>query len=124
VQDYRSTPYDPGSRLHGGYVGGQFVADVWYEPTTAIMVALNGSVLSIGPTGWLRAAVGWRLFEPFFVGPEAQGIWCADFQQLRFGAPLTGWRFNSIEWSAASGFELDSFRRDGLYVRLGFSARY
>jgi len=51
VQDYRSTPYDPGSRLHGGYVGGQFVADVWYEPTTATTVALNGSVLSIGPTG-------------------------------------------------------------------------
>jgi hypothetical protein len=40
VQDYRLTPYDPGSRLHGSYVGGQLAADVWYQPTPVTMVAL------------------------------------------------------------------------------------
>ncbi len=124
VQDYRLTPNDPESRLRGFYVGGQFAADVWYEPNPATMVALNGLVASIGPTGSLRAAVGWRLFEPFFVGPETQGIWCDDYQQLRFGAHLTGWRVDALEWSAAGGWALDSFRRGGPYVRFGVNARY
>lgn len=124
VQDYRLAPYDPGSRLHGAYVGGQFAADIWYQPSTVTMIALNASALSIGPTGSLRAAFGWRLFEPFFVGPESQGIWCADYQQLRFGAHLSGWRVNTLEWSAAGGWEMDSFRRSGPYARAGFNARY
>ena len=32
VQDYRLSPYDPGSRLHGLYVGAQLASDVWYQP--------------------------------------------------------------------------------------------
>ena len=124
AQDYRSTPYDPGSRLHGSYIGGQFAADIWYQPNAATMIAVNGSIFSVGPTGSLRGAMGWRLFEPFFVGPEVQGVWCNNFQQLRFGAHLTGWRFETVEWSAAAGWELDSFQRSGLYARTGFNARY
>jgi len=32
VQNYRLTPYDPGSRLRGFYAGAQFATDVWYRP--------------------------------------------------------------------------------------------
>jgi hypothetical protein len=69
VQDFRLTPFDPGSRLHGSYAGGQLAADVWYQPDPARMVSFNGSIGSAGLIGSLRGAVGWRLFEPFFVGP-------------------------------------------------------
>ncbi len=55
VQDYRLSPYDPGSRLHGLYAGAQAATEIWYQPTTNTMAAVSGSVASIGPTGSLRA---------------------------------------------------------------------
>lgn len=124
IQNYRLTPYDPASSLHGLYVGGQVAADIWYEPVPTMMVAVNGTMLSIGPTGALRTALGWRSTEPFFAGPEVQAIWCADYQQLRIGAHVTGFRINGMEWSAAGGWAVESDGREGPYMRLGFSARY
>ncbi len=124
VQDYRLTPYDPGNRLRGLYGGGQFAADVWYQPGPASMVALDGSIASIGLEGSLRAAIGWRFSEPFFVGPETQAIWCTDYQQLRLGAHITGFRIDALEWSAAAGWAIESDGRAGPYLRLGVNARY
>jgi Cellulose biosynthesis protein BcsS len=124
VQDYRLTPDDPGSRLRGTYAGAQLAGDLWYQPTPASMVALSGFVASIGPTGSVRAAVGGRFGEPFFVGPETQGIWCIDYEQFRFGVHVTALRIDATEWSAAGGIALDSFGRAGPYVRLGFFTRY
>jgi hypothetical protein len=124
VQDYRLTPNDPGSTLRGLYVGAELAADLWYQPTATTMVALNGFIAPIGPTGSIRAAFGWRYFEPFFIGPETQGIWCADYQQLRFGAHITAFRVEGLEWSASAGWAIDSDGRVGPYLRLGFIARY
>jgi hypothetical protein len=47
-----------------------------------------------------------------------------DYQQLRLGAHLTGWRFDALEWQAGAGWATDSERRAGPYLRLGFNARY
>jgi hypothetical protein len=124
VQDYRLAPYDPGSRLHGLYVGGQFSSEVWYQPNVSTMVAVNGSLASIGPTGSVRAAVGYRVFDAMFVGPETAALWCGDFQQFQFGVHVTALRLNVLEWSAGSGWSMDSDRRAGPYLRLGLSARY
>jgi len=124
VQDYRLSPYDPGSRLRGLYVGGQFATEVWYQPTVNTMAAVNGTLASIGPTGSVRAAVGYRVFDAMFVGPESQMLWCDNFQQLEVGAHITALRFVALEWSAGGGWSMDSDRRTGPYLRLGFSARY
>jgi len=124
VQDYRLSPYDPGSRLRGLYVGGQFVTEVWYQPTVNTMAAVNGTLASIGPTGSVRAAVGYRVFDAMFIGPESQMLWCGNFQQLEVGAHITALRFAALEWSAGGGWSMDSDRRTGPYLRLGFSARY
>ena len=124
AQDYQLSPNDPGSRLHGFYVGGQFAGEVWYQPATNLMAALSGSVASIGPIGSLRGALGVRAFDIVFVGPEAAAFWCGDFQQFEFGLHLTGFRWNALEWSAGSGWSMDSDRRSGPYLRLGVSARY
>ena len=70
VQDYRLTPYDPGSRLHGLYAGAEFASDIWYQPNATTMAALNGSITSIGPTGYVRATFAFRFLTPAFVGPE------------------------------------------------------
>lgn len=124
VQDYRLSPNDPGSRLHGLNAGGQFAADVWYQPTANIMAAANGSVASIGPTGYLRGALGYRVFDAMFVGPETAMLWCAQFRQLEIGAHVTGLHVKAMEWSAAGGWSRDSDRRNGPYLRLGVSAKY
>lgn len=124
VQDYRLTPNDPGSRLRGPYGGGEVDGNIWFQISPTMMATANGSILSIGPTGSVRAAVGWRSSEPFYIGPEAQGIWCADYQQLRFGAHVTGFRIDGLDWSAASGWAMESNGRSGPYVRIGFNARY
>jgi hypothetical protein len=124
VQDYRLKPYDPGSRLHGLYAGAQFSTEVWYQPTQATMAAVSGSIASIGPTGSLRASVGWRTFDALFVGPETAALWCGEFQELQFGAHVTGFRFNGFEWSGGGGWTITSDRRAGPYLRLGVSSRY
>lgn len=124
VQDYRLTPFDPGSSLHGFYVGGEFASDIWYQPNATTMAALNGSVASIGPTGYVRATFGFRFLTPFFVGPEIAQIWCGDFQEMQFGAHITGLRIDAVEWSMGSGFALTSDQRYGPYLRAGFSTRF
>lgn len=124
VQDYRLTPNDPGSHLHGLYVGGETAVDVWYQPNAMTMAAFNGAIASIGPTGYAREAIGIRVFNRAFVGPEIEQIWCADFEEIEFGAHLTGLRINSVEWSLASGFALTSDQRSGPYLRLGVNTRY
>lgn len=124
VQDYRLSPFDPGSLLHGFYSGAQLAADVWYQPTPTSMVALNGTIASIAAIGTMRAAVGWQFSEPFFVGPEAQALWCIDYQQWRLGAHITGFRINGIDWSAAAGLAVESFGRVGPYLRLGVNTKF
>jgi hypothetical protein len=124
AQDYRLSPYDPGSRLHGFYLGGQFTGEIWYQPAANLMAAMSGSIVSVGPTGSLRGALGVRAFGIAFVGPEAAAFWCGDFQQFQFGLHLTGLRWNALEWSAGSGWSLDSDRRSGPYLRVGVSTRY
>ena len=124
VQDYRLSPFDPGSRLHGLYAGGEFATDIWYQPTPTIMAAVDGSLLSVGPTGYLRGALGYRVFDALFVGPESAMLWCGDFQQLEVGAHLTGLHVAAMEWSAAGGWATDSDRRSGPYLRIGVSTKY
>jgi hypothetical protein len=51
-------------------------------------------------------------------------LWCGDFQQMEFGAHLTGFRTQTFEWSAGAGWSIDSDQRSGPYLRLGVSAKY
>jgi hypothetical protein len=124
VQDYQLSPYDPGSRLHGLYAGGEFAADIWYQPTTFSMISVNGTVASIGPTGSLRVALGSRLFDRMFVGPETEAIWCGNFEEYQLGVHVTALRTGMLEWSAGSGWTVTSDHRNGPYFRLGANVRY
>jgi hypothetical protein len=124
VQNYWLSPNDPGARLHGLYVGGEFASDVWYEPTRYSMVAMSGTVASIGPTGSLRVAVGTRFLDRMYVGPENQEIWCGNFEEYQLGVHVTAWHMEKIEWSAGSGWAITSDHRNGPYLRIGANARF
>jgi len=43
---------------------------------------------------------------------------------LEVGAHIAAFRFYALEWSASSGWAMDSDRRTGPYLRLGVSAKY
>jgi hypothetical protein len=95
------------------------VADIWWEPTRELMVqyALSGTTNDGGYT--TRIAGGWRLFDTFWIGPEATVS--SDFfsRQTRIGGHLTGLRIGAYEWSFAAGHVHDNFQREGLYARFG-----
>lgn len=124
LQNYRLKPYDPGSRLHGFYSGGEITTELWSQPTAHSMAAASATFASIGPSGAVRAGTGIRVFDAGFAGPEAAATWCGNFRQLQFGLHLTAFRFGGLEWSGGAGWSTTSDRRDGPYLRLGVSARY
>ena len=99
------------------------IADLWWEPTPELMVqyALSGTTIDSGYA--TRIAAGWRLFDAFWVGPEAS--LSNDFfsRQTRIGLHLTGLRTNDYEWSFAAGHASDSFGREGAYGRFGLMIR-
>lgn len=124
VQDNRLSAPDPGSRLYGLHAGAEAGADIWYQPNAATMAALSGAFASIGPTGYVRAAVGFRLFAAAFVGPEIEQLWCADFEEIELGAHVSALRIDAVDWSMGAGWALASDQRSSPYVRLGVNARY
>ncbi|MDB5566239.1 MAG: Cellulose biosynthesis protein BcsS [Tardiphaga sp.] len=104
-------------------IGARFTTDIWWEPTRSLMLqySLSGTMIDDGIN--TRVAAGWRLFDRFWIGPEAS--LSSDFfgQQYRIGAHLTGLRTGDYEWSIAAGHVQDSFQREGIYGRLGITVR-
>lgn len=123
VQNYQLSPNDPGARLSGAYVGADFAADVWYQPNAAIMMAFNGAIASIGPTGYVHVALGERVFGQAFAGPEMQAIWSGNYQELQVGAQLTGLQVNTLQWTAGGGWALGTMQRSSPYLHVGISWR-
>jgi hypothetical protein len=124
IQNHRLTPDDLSSAVRGTRFGVRGGADVWYEPLPAtMMTALNVSVSSIGPSYWTRAAAGWRLFDLFWLGPEAQALGGPTYQQWRAGLHATSFKTGNFEWSLGGGFARDSDHRNGFYGRLGVLTR-
>lgn len=105
-------------------IGMRGIADLWWEPTSELMVqyALSGTTIDSGYN--TRIAAGWRLFDSFWVGPEAAVSSDYFSQQIRIGGHLTGLRVNNdYELSFAAGHVSDNLGRDGVYGRFGLMLR-
>lgn len=118
-----TTPFDPSNRLHGLAAGARVAADLWYEPTSATMLAANASLTSINTDYSARIAAGWRWQDWFYLGPEAQAYACEGYRQLRFGVHLTALKAEGWEWSAGGGWSQADDNRTGAYFRLGASTQ-
>jgi hypothetical protein len=123
IKNNLTSPYDPGSRLHGTALGARAAIDLWFEPTSTTMFAADASLSSIAASYSARAAYGWRVSDWFYVGPEAQAFACIGYSQFRFGTHLTGLKTGLWEWSAAAGWSSDTDRRSSPYLRLGILTR-
>jgi hypothetical protein len=124
AQEHRLFPDDRGSRLRGNMVGLRGAFDLWYQPSPDMMLAVDASASSIGPDYTARTAVGWRVADSFYAGPEVQVLTCDDYRQFRVGAHVTAFKTDIFEWSGALGEAWDSDHRASLYGRLGFNVRY
>lgn len=124
LQHHTTRPHDPGSDLNGGHAGIRGAIELWHEPDALTMIAADASVSSIGPSYTARGALGWRIADAFYLGPEVGGFASRDtYRQFRAGLHITGLRYAWVEWSAAAGWATDSDDRDGFYARIGFHVR-
>lgn len=104
-------------------LGVRGVADVWWEPTRELMLqyALSGTTIDDGYS--TRLALGWRIADSFWIGPEAALSHDFFSQQTRLGMHLTGLRMRDYEWSFSAGRVTDNFGREGIYGRFGLVLR-
>lgn len=123
LENHRLIPDDPGSGLRGHDLGIRGAFDLWYEPAPRLMIAVSGSLSSIAAGYSARAALGWRAFDVFYVGPETQFFGCDGYDQIRVGAHVTGAKIGDTEWSFAAGWAQDSDHRHGGYARIGVLIR-
>ena len=110
--------------LWGETLGPRVAADLWWNPTAQTMASASVGYSPAAASYFLRGALGWRLFDLLYLGPEAQALGDARYRQLRFGAHATALRTGPIEWSAGFGYVHDSDRRAGAYGRIGVLTRY
>lgn len=123
VQFHRLSPDDIGNRLRNTHAGARAGVDIWAEPTDMTMASFSVSTSTIGTSYWTRAAVGWRVFDSAWIGPEVGALGDTEYRQLRFGAHLTGLHTQAIEWSFGAGYVNDSDHRAGAYGHIGFIVR-
>jgi hypothetical protein len=110
--------------VRGRRIGVRAGFDLWFEPNVLSMISADASISSIGPSYSARLALGWRLPDSFYAGPEIAGFMSgSDYNQFRVGLHITGLRINDFEWSAALGWAFDNDERDSLYGRLGLVFR-
>jgi hypothetical protein len=110
--------------LRGNYAGARAGFELWYQPTPMTMIAADASVSTVGPSYNARVAAGWRVFDMFYVGPEAAAFAADDnYKQIRAGFHLTGLRMGVFEWSAGLGWASDTDKRSGFYGKLGLFTR-
>jgi hypothetical protein len=81
------------------------------------------SAATTGANFWGRTAIGWRLLDWAWVGPEASAFGDHNYQQLRLGIHTTAFRTGAFEWSAGFGEVWDSDGRSGVYGRIGLLTR-
>jgi hypothetical protein len=122
-QFHRLWPDDPGNRLRGPAFGLRFTVDLWRESTPETMVAADASLSSIVTSYSARAALGWRLLDRFYAGPETQVYGGGGYRQWRLGADVTSMKTGNTEWSAAGGWAIDSEGQSSLCLRLGILQR-
>ena len=123
LQLHRLTPDDPGNKMRGTHAGLRAGADLWYQPSDAMMIAAAVSASTIGPNYWTRVATGWRLFDRAWVGPEALALGGSSYQQVRLGVHATSFITGPLEWSAGFGYVRDSDHHAGVYGRIGVLTR-
>jgi hypothetical protein len=117
------TPDVPTAEFRGTRIGARVAAELWWEPMPELMLTSAFSASTNATSHSARGAAGWRMLDRFWAGPEISASADVFSQQVRIGAHLTGFRLDTLEWSAAVGYVQDNFHRSGVYGRIGVWTR-
>lgn len=117
-------PDDPGNAMRGLHSGVRTAIDLWYQPSGLTMVAFSSTLSTIGSAYATRGAFGWRVFDSFYVGPEALVYGANNYTEFRVGAHITGLDFIWREWQAAVGYARNNSGNSGAYLRIGVSEQW
>jgi hypothetical protein len=123
LQVFAFTPLDPQTRPAGRYTGLRGGFELWHEPTPTTTLMADASYSSIGAGNSARFAYGWRLFDQFYVGPEAQIYSTDSYIHKRVGLHVTALKIEEREWSGAVSLASDNDNRSGIYVRINVLTR-
>jgi hypothetical protein len=123
IENRTSTVDIPVAKFRATQFGARVAAELWWEPMREMMLTSALSASTNAASHSARAAAGWRISDQFWAGPEISASRDEFSQQVRTGAHLTGFRLGEFEWSAAAGYVHDSFRRGGVYGRIGVLTR-
>lgn len=124
IQHHRFFPDDPSNSLRGTRAGVRGGFDLWFEPNPHTMIAADVSVSSIGPSYSGRLALGWRVADAIYIGPEMGGFAHGDnYNQVRFGLQVSGVKIDDFDCAIAFGWAFDNNDRNSLYGRLGLHVR-
>ncbi len=123
LQNHRLSPDDPANSLRGNHAGLRVGADLWWEPTPALMIASSVSGSTIGSNFSIRGAAGWRVMDRFWAGPEAETSGDQVYRQYRIGAHITSLKWSVFEWSLGAGYVEDNSQRSGFYGRASLLTR-
>ena len=123
LQNHRLSPDDLSNSLRGNHAGLRVGADIWWEPTRAMMLASSISGSTIGNSFGIRGAVGWRLMDRFWAGPEIETSGDDVYRQYRIGAHVTSFKTGEFEWAFGAGYVEDNSHRSGAYGRLSILTR-
>ena len=122
-QAHGFTPDDPDNRLRGSHWGIRGGAEGWYQPSDDFMANGAVSASTIGPNYWVRGAVGWRVFDFAWLGPELTALGGPRYRQFRAGAHITAFHWGLFEFSVGAGYVRNSDERNGFYGRFGVLVR-
>lgn len=123
LQNHRTSPDDPASSLRGNHAGLRVNAEAWWEPAPALMLASSVSASTIGSSFGVRGAMGWRMLDRFWIGPEIEAAGDRVYRQYRAGLHVTSFRTAAFEWSLGVGYVEDNSDRAGLYGRVNVLTR-
>ena len=123
LQNHRLSPDDFSNSLRGNHAGLRANADLWWEPTRAMMLATSISGSTIGNSFGIRGAAGWRLLDRFWTGPEIETSGDDVYRQYRIGAHVTSLKTGEFEWTLGAGYVEDNSHRSGAYGRLSVLTR-
>lgn len=94
-------------------------AELWAHPTADTLVTGTAILGSARSDLWARVALGYRVWDKVFAGPEVAAYATSTYRKEQFGVHLTGFEVSGVALRLSSGWQRESEdRRAGPYIGL------
>jgi hypothetical protein len=100
-------------------LGPRVQIDLWSNPTPDTLIHASGNLGGASLHIWSRLAIGWRLHDLAFFGPEAEIYRERDYRKDRIGLHMTGLKLFGTELRLSGGWQRSGRQEQGPYATLG-----